>query len=323
MELKMDDLADSIRNNPNILEKREINPIVDYIDSNSFKSKKIFSDVGEDSAAIKNEDYYILCTTDRIVTKFIEDFPFGAGFSSILVSVDDIYACGGYPLAASIIVSFKDESVGNEIIKGICEGSKKFKVPIIRGHTNIRGKCYELSSTIIGQVKKEYYISARNAQIGDNIILAIDFDGKIGKASKFFYDTTTFKSSEEVIDKRKSMNELAEKKLVNASKDISNGGIFGTLLQLIDYSDVGVNINIKKFEIPPKLIKENYDLIKFSKMYLTTSFILSVPNENCNKVVKIFEKHKMNANVIGKVIKEKHLLKLNSGNGKEVDIIRF
>lgn len=316
-------LANSIRTNKNILEKKEINPIVQFIDENSYKSNKIHSDLGEDSAAIKNGSSYILCTTDRIITKFIENFPFGAGFSSILVSVDDIYACGGYPLAASIILSFKEEKIGNEIIKGICEASNKFHIPIIRGHTNTRSKCYELSSTVIGEVKKENYISACNAQIGDDIILAIDYDGKIGKASKYFYDTTTFKSSKQVLKKRKSMNIIAENKLVNSSKDISNGGIFGTLLQLIDYSNVGANIDISKIKIPPNLIKENYDLISFSKMYLTTSFILSAPHENREEIIDVFNKYGLVANKIGKIIKKKHLLKINSGNRGEVDVLQF
>ena len=56
---------------------------------------------------LRDAHKYILVTTDRIRTSFIEKFPFGAGFSSILVSVDDIYACGGIPIAASLIISVK------------------------------------------------------------------------------------------------------------------------------------------------------------------------------------------------------------------------
>ncbi|GAI74426.1 unnamed protein product, partial [marine sediment metagenome] len=50
------------------------------------------------------------------------------------------------------------------------------------GHTNMK-KHYELSTALIGEIKKEDYISAKNAQPNDYIILAVDFDGKIGKAS--------------------------------------------------------------------------------------------------------------------------------------------
>lgn len=315
-------LADSVRGNDNIKKKQKLNPIVQYIDSSCFKSSRIFTDLGEDSAAIRDSDTYILITTDRIITSFIENYPFGAGFSSILVSVDDIYACGGNPLGASIILSFKKKEVGQKILEGICYGSNKFQVPIIRGHTNAYGKVYELSSTMIGEIKKEAYISAGNAKIGDFIILAVDFDGKIGEASKFFFDTTTFKSSEEVLKRRKAMNIIAEKQLAHASKDISNGGLFGSIFQLIKYSNVGADININKIKIPPVLIKQNYDLVTYSQMYLTSSFILTAKEHNCKNIVKIFKRHGLEAMVIGKIIKERNLLKLNDGTNS-IEVMRF
>ena len=315
-------IADSIKTNQNIIEKKEINPIIQYIDKNSFKSKKIFSDIGEDAASVEYDEKLILITTDRIKTSYIENFARGAGFSSILVSVDDIYACGGTPLAASIIISVKDPGSCEEILKGICEGSNKFQVPIIRGHTNIHGKCYELSSTMIGEINKEDYISAGNAQVGDNLILTVDFDGRVGKASKLFYDTTTYKDSEIVLRKRKAMNILAQKHLVNASKDVSNGGIFGTILQLIKYSKVGADVNINRIEIPPNLISEGYDLETYLKMYLTTSFVLTAPNSNCKEIIDIFQEFELNANVIGKIINDQNLLRINNGT-ESLDVIRF
>ena len=315
-------IADSINTNQNIIEKKEINPIIQYIDKNSFKSTDIYTDIGEDAATIKNNDKYILVTTDRIKTTYIENFARGAGYSSILVSVDDIYACGGTPLAASIIISLKDPESCEEILKGICEGSNKFKVPIIRGHTNVHGKCYELSSTMIGEINKEDYISAGNAQVEDNIILSVDFNGRIGKASKFYYDTTTFKDSETVLRKRKAMNIIAKRHIANASKDVSNGGIFGTILQLIKYSKVGADVNINRIEIPPNLINEGYDIETYIKMYLTTSFVLTAPNSNCKEIVDVFQEFELNANVIGKIINDQNLLRINNGT-ESLDVIRF
>jgi uncharacterized protein len=319
----LEKIAESIRTNPNIIEKKEISPIVQYIDSNSFKSSRIYKDIGEDSASINENNKYILVTTDRIKTSFVENHPYGAGFSSILVSLDDIYACGGTPLAASLILSYIDEEKGKRIIEGVCDASQKFHVPVIRGHTNTNGKCYELSSTMVGEIDKKAYISAGNAQINDDIILAVDFEGKIGKASKYFYDTTTFKSSQEVLKKRQAMIRIAKKELANAAKDISNGGIFGTLLQLIKYSDVGANVNVKKIKIPDLLVEKNYSLLDYSKMYLTTSFILTANPKSSKKILDIFKSFNMHANIIGKIIDEKHLLKINNNHQKIIDVIRF
>ena len=315
-------IADSIKNNRNIVEKQEINPFIQFIDANSFKSSKVFSDIGEDSAAISNEDNYILITTDRIKTSFVENFPYGAGFSAILVGVDDIYCCGGFPLAASLIISYKEEKIGQQIIEGVSEGSKKFKVPVVRGHTNPKGDHYELSSTMIGEIQKKHYISAKNAQVNDYIILAVDFDGKVGKASNLYWDTVTFKTSEEILYKRKSINKIAELQLINSSKDISNGGIFGTLLQMIRYSNVGANVNVNDIKIPPKLIDKGYDLEKYIKMYLTTSYLTTASPRNYKSVIEIFKEFGLTAKVIGKIIKEKSFLKINDGI-ESIDVIKF
>ena len=317
----LDKIAGYIRTNLNIIEKTEINPFVQNINENSYKSPRIFSDIGQDSAAVtNNNDMLTLITTDRIKTSYIENFPLGAGFSSILVGVDDIYACGGKPLAVSIIISFKDQNLGQKMIDGICKGSKLFQVPIVRGHTNLK-EFNELSSTLIGEIKRDEYISATNAQDKDEIILAVDFSGKVGKASKLHWDTVTFKSSEDVLNKRKSMNEIAKLKIVTSAKDISNGGIFGTVLQLINYSKVGADINIEKIVIPPILIEKTYNLETYIQMYLTTSYILTAPEKTSKDVVKIFNDHDMSAAVIGKIRSE---TELNITDGKDtIKVIEF
>ncbi len=317
----LDKIAEYIRTNLNIIEKTEISPFVQNINENSYKSPRIFSDIGQDSAAVtNNNDMLTLITTDRIKTSYIENFPLGAGFSSILVGVDDIYACGGKPIAASIIISFKDQILGQKMIDGICKGSRLFQVPIVRGHTNLKD-FNELSSTVIGEIKKDEYISATNAQDKDEIILAVDFSGNVGKASKLHWDTVTFKSSEEVLNKRKSMNEIAKLKIVNSAKDISNGGIFGTILQLINYSKVGADINIEKIVMPPALMEKAYNLETYMQMYLTTSYVLTAPEKTSQDVVKIFNDHGMFAAVIGRIRNEQEL---NITDGQDtIKVIEF
>jgi selenophosphate synthetase-related protein len=308
----LEKIANYIRNNKNIIEKKELNPIVDFFNSNSYKSSRIFSDIGQDSAAIKNDHVNLtLVTTDRIKTSYIEKYPLGAGFSSILVGVDDIYACGGTPLAATIIISFKERNIGQKMIQGICNGSNMFKVPIIRGHTNTRDY-YELSSTLIGEINKNDYIPADNALKGDVIILAVDFDGQVGKASKLHWDTVSYKSSFEVLGKRKAMNKIAQQHFAHSSKDVSNGGIFGTILQLLKYSKVGADISVDKIIIPPKLVEKGYDLETYIQMFLTTSYILTAPTDNGNAILRVFKDHNMYAEIIGTIKAESELI-INDG----------
>ena len=178
-----------------------------------------------------------------------------------------------------------------------------------------------MSSAVIGEIKKDEYISATNAQEKDVIILAVDFNGKVGRANKLHWDTVTYKSSEEVLNKRKAMNEIAKLKIVNSAKDISNGGIFGTILQLLKYSKVGADISIDKIEIPSLLKKINYTLETYIQMYLTTSYILTAQQEHSEEIIKIFNNHGLTATVIGEII-TKNVLKINDGKDS-IEVIDF
>jgi len=315
----LEKLAESLKNNLNILQKQSLNPIIEVLRANSFKSNRVYTDYGEDSASIKENEKLILFTTDGLLSEFVEQHPYGAGFSSIMISADDIYACGGYPLAASLVIDYNKEEIGKEIFRGVCEGSKKFKVPIIRGHTNQDSKIFSIAISMIGEIKKDDYISAGNAQIDDDIILIVDFDGKPGKANKFYWDTATFKSSENILFARRSMNEIATAHLLNSCKDISNGGLFGTLYQLSSYSNVGASVDIDSIVLPDKLKELNYTIFDYSKMYLTTSFVSTCKNSNTESVIKLFKRYNLKAHKIGKIIKN-HILKIH--NNKE-EIVLF
>ena len=216
------------------------------------------------------------------------------------------------PLATSLIISFKERDHLERIIQGAIEASNKFHVPIVRGHTNISRKYYELSSTMVGEIQKEDYISAQDAKVGDDIILAIDEQGKIAESSDLYWDTVTFKTSEDVLSRRRSMNEIAQTHLAHSAKDVANGGIIGSIMQLCKYSEVGTEIFIDKIRIPSILLDKNYDIETFIKMYLTTCYILTTSKENSSELIEIFKKHQMRACVIGKIIKDKQLI-INSG----------
>ena len=91
---------------------------------------------------------------------------------------------------------------------------------------------------------------------------------------------------------------------------------------MIKYSSVGADVNIKRIKIPPILVENEYDLETYIKMYLTTSFILTAPEDNCKKTIEIFQEFGLDAQVIGKIIKEKSLLRINNGKAS-IDVIRF
>ncbi|MHA1897912.1 MAG: AIR synthase-related protein [Promethearchaeota archaeon] len=245
--------------------------------------------------------------------------PFSAGYCAIMAGIDDIFACGGTPIAASCIVSSDSKETRNEILKGLIRASNEFRVPIVRGHTGDDSPIPSVSATLIGKIKKKYYISASNSKLGDNILIISDFEGKIGKYNKFHWDTITIKKDPSVLLKKRSvMNELAKKNLLHASKDISNGGIFGTLLLMLDYSKKGAIINIDNIELPPLLRQLNYSVLDYAKMYLTTAFLVTAAPKNLNKITNVIKNYDMSLSVIGKVIEETKIFITNNSQEKRL-----
>jgi selenophosphate synthetase-related protein len=289
----------------NITRKHHLIPIIDMVNKESYKSENILSSMWEDSAAFylndENDENLVLLTTDEISDEFSKNDPESAGFCAILAGIDDIYACGGLPIAASCIISSDNETIRMKLMRGILKGSKKFHIPIIRGHTADNSKSIKVSATLIGKVNKKHYISAGNAKNNDDILVISDFEGKIGKNSDYYWDTITFKDDNEIIDKRKIMLDLAQLGLLTSSKDISNSGIFGSLLLLLKYAKKGAKINLELVKIPEILKKSRYDLVKFSKMYLTTSYLVTCNPKNTEKIINLSKNQKMTAFKIGKI----------------------
>jgi hypothetical protein len=266
----------------------------------------IYSDMGEDAASIfqdDSKDELILLTTDAITEELSQKNPWAAGFSAIMVCVGDIYACGGIPTAASAIISSDQAQIRDELLNGLLEATNRFEIPLIRGHTSDKTSNVGVSATVVGTVKKENYISAGGARTGDDIIIIADFDGRVGKSNKFYWDTITYKSKEEIMEKKQVMKIIAENRLVHSSKDISNGGIFGTLLLLLQYSKKGAIVDLELIQAPKDVITSDFPLEDYVKMYLTFAFLVTSSESNFKKISEIGSKFGLSVFKIGKITK--------------------
>src|SRR5271157_2255091 len=175
----------------------------------------VFADFGEDSAAIDlNSDSFGLIAADGIIPEFIQANPHGAGYAAILVCVDDIYTCGGTPLAASIVISARDETEIDEILAGVNEGSEKFQVPVVRGHTHPDASMPSISSSMFGIVPKQDFVPAGGARPGNILLAIVDPNGRRSPYNPLTWDTTTMKSSDTVLAMRRAFQQLAAQHLI-------------------------------------------------------------------------------------------------------------
>ncbi|MFX1297853.1 MAG: AIR synthase-related protein, partial [Promethearchaeota archaeon] len=139
-------------------------------------------------------------------------------------------------------------------------------------------------------------IFSNKAQIGDDIIVAVDLDGQFHEKFQYAWDTTSHKSADQVQANCKMMRTIAQKKLVHAAKDISNPGMVGTLGMLLDASNKGGILDVTK--IP---MIENVPLQQWLCSYPGFGIILTCHPSNSREIIQIFEKNQISAAVCGSV----------------------
>ncbi len=278
-------IVKEIREFEGVTRKKPIADLINIFQSVRSEYSNAVVDFGDDAAVIDigGEDY-ILFAADGIWGRLINASPWWAGYTSVLVNVNDIAAMGGKAVAMVNVLSSSEKSACKEIIRGIRDGIAKFGVPMVGGHLHPDTPYTSLSVAIIGTVKRGCEIRSGTANASDSIIAAYDMDGKVGPNSPYSFDSTTTKEPEVVRAKYRVMQVLGERKLLTAGKDISNPGLIGTLGMLLETSGKGARVDLERVPAP-----DDVDFMQWLKIHPATGFIVTSVPENESEVVRLFE----------------------------------
>jgi len=310
------DLIQQITNYPGITRKRDIYKITSALaDMADFGNTAI--GFGDDAAAIYHNGEYLLLAADGIWSGLIEANPYGAGKASVMASVNDIYAMGGRPLAMVNVIGIPDSSYYDEIVRGIHKGCEKFRVPMVGGHLHPDTREVSLSVAILGSAKK--LLRSDNAMPGQDLVFAVDLEGRGFQCKPVLsWDTNSGKTSEQALARLNILPRLAEENLCATCKDVSNGGLLGTIALLLETSKVGARVNIDA--VPRPL---DFPLADWLKAFLSYGFILTVNKELTSKVIEAFSQQRITALAIGTIIDERRLhVTLAGEQGILFDLVR-
>ena len=217
-----------------------------------------------------------------ILESFVAEDPWFAGYCAVMVNLSDIAAMGGIPIAITNILGTSSEEISAEIWAGMSAASLAYGVPIVGGHTThlSTGKC-SLSAAVLGYGGTSL-ITSFDARDGDDLAIAIDMRGAYGGENPFWNASTTT-PPEDLRSYLALLPLLAEKGLCRAGKDISNGGIIGTLAMLCNCSDVGATLDLAKTPIPADTTWERW-LISFPSY----GYLLAISGDLMEEAEKIF-----------------------------------
>jgi hypothetical protein len=295
------DIIAEIRNYPGITRKRDIYQVTDILRYVSDFGCTV-SDFGEDAAAIVYGDKYLLLAAEGILPRLIKDDPYAAGKASVMACVNDIYTMGGRPLAMVNVLGATSFEEREKVMEGIRKGCQKFRVPMVGGHLHPDVQEISLSVAILGEAKK--LMRSNSARAGDDIILAVDLEGR-GNACKsvISWDANSGKSSAEVISRLEILPCLAEDDLCSTAKDVSNGGIIGTICLMLESSKKGGVIDLDSIPRP-----SGFDQIDWLKAFLSYGFILCAQGDSTISILSRFREKGITAEIIGTVVDQPEVL---------------
>lgn len=247
---------------------------------------------GDDAAALPRRDGgWDLLAGEGFMPQFVADDPWFAGWCGVMVNLSDIAAMGGRATALLNAVWAPDPGTATPLLEGLRDASKAYRVPIVGGHTNLGAPALNLSVSVTGRA--ECLISSFAARPGDALIAAIDHRGSYRPS----FDNWCAALDAPHDRLRADLNllpELAEAGLVDAGKDISQGGIVGTALMLAECSGCGFDIDLDAIPLPP-----GAELERWLRSFPSFGFLLSVRPDKAASICTRFASRGISAAVIG------------------------
>ncbi len=286
--------------------------------------------IGEDAAVIKTTSNYIAISSDPI-TGADEKI----GWLCIHVNANDIAVSGAKPLWAVINLLVPLKTTGNkirEIMKEAGRAAEEIKVNIVGGHTE-RTRIVKkpvIIGTMIGEIKRKPFSSStsnegdliimtKSAGIEGTAIIASSLKKRLSKK----LDNQLIGKAEKLMEKISVLKEamlLAAEEGVTAMHDPTEGGIINGVWEICEASGKGAIIYEEKINVTEET-KKICETLKIDPLKLISSgcLLATIRPEKAGKIVKLLEKNKVKASVIGEITnlyKGRKIVRLNGSQEK-------
>ena len=252
--------------------------------------------IGDDTAAIPEPDGgHLLFAAEGMMEGFIARDPWFAGYCAVMVNLSDIAAMGGRAIAIVDVIWTQDGSpVAAQIWEGMRAASDAYGVPIVGGHTARlpAGRTPLLAASVVGRARR--IISSFTARPGDVLLTAVDLRAAYRGEGSFNWNASTGAPSERLRGDLELLPEIAEAGLVTGGKDISNGGLLGTLAMLLATSGCGATVDLGALPMPADV-----PLGRWLLSFPSYGYLLTATPENAPEVIARFSARGLACGVIG------------------------
>ncbi|MDC9589932.1 sll0787 family AIR synthase-like protein [Xenorhabdus sp. XENO-10] len=301
--MELNQLLEMLRHTPAMQSKQAIYSIsanttchVDSLDS-------LYAYPGDDTAALLlnnqtllNEQslnsQYILHACEGMLPSFVANHPYFAGWSAVMANISDIAAMGGRSMSVVNSLWHTSNEHTQQLMQGMQDACNAYGVPLVGGHTHFEAVSQPTLSVAIQGIARRL-LSVLHVKPQQKILIALNLQGQ-------FHPNTTYWKCFERVSARilqsqiALLPQLAEKNLAHSARDISNAGILGSLLMLLEATTSGADINLDAIPKP-----DDVDWFKWLQIFPSFGFLLTADVDKCEEIIRLFHSQGIACSVIG------------------------
>lgn len=238
------ELAEVLRSSPGWRAKADVAVVRDVLGVSDW-----LRGPGDDGAAVRVGSEDVIVCGEAILPAFVERDPHGAGVAAVLTNVNDVAAMGAIPLAIVDTVVAPHETC-RAVLEGIHFASELYDVPIVGGHLTRSPDRVALSAFALGRCPGRP-LSATRVAPGQTLALVVCLEGTLRRDFPFFpsFDERGSRLAGDV----RLLADLAADGVVEAAKDVSMAGLFGSLAMLLEPTRSGARIPVDAVPVPAGL----------------------------------------------------------------------
>ncbi|RII77401.1 sll0787 family AIR synthase-like protein [Pseudomonas monteilii] len=294
MNTDLQSLLATLRGTDAMSAKQAIQHPARVLPTDSIERDALYALPGDDTAAIRCGDHYQLLAIEGMLPHFVAQAPWFAGWSAVMANVSDITAMGGRASAVVNAYWHHDEAAADSLLAGIRDACQAYGVALVGGHTSqSAGNPAALAVAITGWARS--LLSTLHVKPGQCLAMVVDLDGR------WHGDAPYWKAFEGVPHERLRAKldiipRLAEAGLLQAAKDISNAGLLGTLLMLLEPTGCGAHIDLERLPCPA-----DTSLERWLQAFPSYGFLLTLAHSDIATVQAAFAFEGLHCAAIGQI----------------------
>jgi len=291
---ELETLCRQLRELPEIAAKKPIRFAIDATRSPDLTLEQRYAQPGDDCAAFKAGDGYQLLAMEGMLPDFVRLDPKAAGWSSVMVNVSDVAAMGGRATAMVNAYWHHDDSDSQILIHHMQRACEVFGVAFAGGHSSIReGFTPGLAVAITGQAGPNL-LSCHHLKPGQRLFMLTDLTGS-WHGDLPYWGCVQGKTPEQIREQWQVPAQLAEQELVVAAKDISNGGVLGTLIMMLELTGCGASLDLSAIPRPQG------ELLRWLRAFQSFGFLLAAEPDKVSTLIRYFQDSHLTCQPVGTV----------------------